>query len=423
MVRPSKHMKGRSISSSLESNGNPAVQRTVSWSRQENGMRHRKDALDDTSEDLSEIAAAAAQSTFPAWTNMVAMTVLIFGGCCANVYALEGIIKDEPSAGPLITLTQFVTVALFTLPSFIDFSAGPQSLFIAPRAIPLRSWVIYTAFFVTVNLLNNWAFAYRISVPLHIILRSAGPVASMIIGYIYNAKRYSAGQIFAVVLLSLGVSGAALADAEAKGKVQSTGSESSLAEFLVGFLILVLAMILSAFQGVYADRLYETYGRNHWREALLYSHMLSLPVFLPTYPQISSQLRALVASPPVQSLISPSTLNISPQDQPIATTVLMTVSRVPLLGRMPVKLAYLALNAVTQYVCIRGVHLLSAKSSSLTVTIVLNIRKLVSLLLSIYLFGNRLAPGVMAGAAVVFAGAGLYGFEGARLRGGGKKRT
>lgn len=131
-------------------------------------------------------------------------------------------VQTDNEQGPLITLIQFVTVTLFTIPSFISFSAGPPSVFVVPRAIPLRSWVIYTAFFVTVNLLNNWAFAYRISVPLHIILRSAGPVASMIVGYVYNAKRYSAGQIFAVILLTLGVSGAALADAEAKGKVQST---------------------------------------------------------------------------------------------------------------------------------------------------------------------------------------------------------
>lgn len=87
-----------------------------------------------------------------------------------------------------------------------------------------------------------------------------------------------------------------------------------------------------------------------------------------------------------------------------------------LLAKVPIRMAYLLINALTQFLCIRGVHLLSAKTSSLTVTIVLNIRKLVSLLLSIYLFGNELAPGVLVGAAFVFAGGGLYGFEGARLR-------
>jgi UDP-xylose/UDP-N-acetylglucosamine transporter B4 len=65
-------------------------------------------------------------------------------------------------------------------------------------------------------------------------------------------------------------------------------------------------------------------------------------------------------------------------------------------------------------VCIRGVNILGSMSSALTVTIVLNIRKLVSLLLSIWLFGNRLNPGVSVGAAIVFLGGFLYGLESQR---------
>lgn len=354
--------------------------------------------------------------------------------------------------GPLITFVQFVVTALFTLPAFLSFSAGPRSLFLRPRAVPIKSWLIYTAFFMTVNLLNNWAFAYKISVPLHIILRSGGPVSSMAVGYLYNSKRYSRMQVLAVLLLTLGVVGAALADASAKGQSMEIGigsdeDGSSLITSVTGFMILALAMILASFQGVYADRLYEMYGRSHWREALLYSHMLSLPFFLPTYPHLSSQFRALLSSPPMLSLLSSvvaddeltlanststvfgavaattapvSSETLSTSINSAATSLLLALSKQPLvrsiLARTPVKVAYLLLNAVTQYLCIRGVHLLSANSSSLTVTIVLNIRKLVSLLLSIYFFGNVLATGVLVGAALVFIGGGLYGFEGARLR-------
>lgn len=73
------------------------------------------------------------------------------------------------------------------------------------------------------------------------------------------------------------------------------------------------------------------------------------------------------------------------------------------------------MNVFTQYACIRGVNLLAAVSSALTVTIVLNIRKLVSLLLSIWLFGNELAMGTLVGAVVVFSAGGLYSM-------GGKKK-
>ena len=81
----------------------------------------------------------------------------------------------------------------------------------------------------------------------------------------------------------------------------------------------------------------------------------------------------------------------------------------------------LSLNSLTQLACIRGVNLLAAESSALTVTIVLNVRKLVSLFLSIWLFGNELAPGVLVGAGVVFGSGLLYAWEG-QMRGKREKR-
>lgn len=82
---------------------------------------------------------------------------------------------------------------------------------------------------------------------------------------------------------------------------------------------------------------------------------------------------------------------------------------------IPRQLVFLLLNAATQYVCIRGVNILGSVASALTVTIVLNIRKLVSLLLSVWLFGNVLGSGVLMGATVVFAGGLVYGLESQRL--------
>lgn len=329
-------------------------------------------------------------------------------------------------------------------PSFVSPSAGFRSFFLGRRSIPLRSWLIYTAFFVTVNLLNNWAFAYRISVPLHIILRSGGPVASIVVGYLYTGKRYSQGQMLAVALLTFGVVTSALADAQAKGQSIhiEVNRDSSISNTVIGFAILALAMLLSAFQGIYADRLYATYGRNHWKEALFYSHTLSLPLFVPTFPQLLAQWHALNSSPPLLSQVTalvgqagdtntcltPGDTAVSGESCAISTSTpaavvyqaLLTCRGYdifqPILTGIPVQVFHLLLNALTQYWCIRGVHLLSAKSSSLTVTIVLNIRKLISLLLSIHLFGNSLSQGVLVGAILVFVGAAMYGFEGARLR-------
>ncbi|EGD96179.1 UPD-GlcNAc transporter [Trichophyton tonsurans CBS 112818] len=379
------------------------------------------------------VASAIVQSTVPAWLNIVIITAFIFGGCCSNISNADLwviICRDDPNHGTLITFAQFVIIALLTLPTILSSAAGLKSLFISKPAIPLKSWAIYTAFFMSVNLLNNAAFIFKISVPLHIIVRSGGPVASMVVGYLYNSRRYTPMQVISVTILSAGVVAAAIADASAKGKSLDLGlaaSEgSSLFMTLAGFMILGLAMVLAAFQGVYADWLYQKYGRDNWREGLFYSHALSIPFLLPSYPQLYPQLKSLLASPSVSSVIKASPVTAATSESPSQHFLAPVMpllhllsshpSTQPILSLVPIKISYLLLNGLTQYLCIRGVYLLSAKTSSLTVVIVLNIRKLVSLILSVYLFGNVLTFGVLAGATLVFLGGGIYAYEGARLR-------
>lgn len=139
--------------------------------------------------------------------------------------------------------------------------------------------------------------------------------------------------------------------------------------------------------GLYTEETYKQYGPQ-WRENLFYSHILSLPLFLPFAPSMVRTLLKLIDSPPFASG--------------------GTLGSTGFLHFIPSQLVYLAANVLTQYACIRGVNLLAAASSALTVTIVLNIRKLVSLLLSIWLFGNSLAAGTLAGAVLVFGAGGLY---------------
>lgn len=77
----------------------------------------------------------------------------------------------------------------------------------------------------------------------------------------------------------------------------------------------------------------------------------------------------------------------------------------------------LLLNAATQVVCISGVNRLSAATSAVTVTVVLNIRKLVSFLLSCLIFGNKMDPLMATGAGIVFASGALYGWDSSHRRG------
>lgn len=87
-----------------------------------------------------------------------------------------------------------------------------------PR-VPIRRWAFIAALFYSINMLNNWAFAYKISVPVHIILRSFGSVTTMAAGFL-RGKRYSRLQVISVALLTVGVLVSAWADSE--GKVSPT---------------------------------------------------------------------------------------------------------------------------------------------------------------------------------------------------------
>lgn len=221
----------------------------------------------------------------------------------------------------------------------------------------------------------------------------------MSVGFFYG-RRYTGRQVLAVAFLFIGVVLAAAVDARAKGKSLSLSAEgASAANSVVGFGLLFLALMLSAVMGVFIDRTYARYGRDHWMENLFYSHTLSLPVFLFYWEDVKAQFDRLASSPPVLTTLPTKT---------VPSTILVPLQRIP------IQLVWLLINAATQYVCIRGVNLLSARSSSLTVTIVLNVRKVVSLLLSIWVFGNRLSPGVLFGAALVFLGGGLYSLPSGR---------
>lgn len=368
--------------------------------------------------------------------------VLIFGGCCSNVYTLESLIQASPSSGPLITAFQFLLVALATAPRHFSYTRGWRNLYLRERAIPLRRWIIYTAYFLSINILNNMAFKYQISIPLHIILRSAGPVTTMAVGRVWGGKRYPAQKIVAVVLLFGGVVLAAISDAWSRQVQADVNNQYSSPEFepvaaeveaeatkvssqAPGFALLASALLLSACMGLYADDMYATYGRSGaiTAETLFYSHAMSLPYFASQTKPLLRDLASIAAvsgssdsngngnggntfglpSWFSERVNSSSTKLFSPSsfDSPSFPTGSFCL-------QIPRPVLLLLLNATTQLLCIVGVNRLSAQSSSLTVSIVLNIRKLASLMLSIWLFGNTLPLGVLTGAAVVFIGGGLY---------------
>lgn len=312
---------------------------------------------------------------------------------------MEAIIKVEPDSGTLLTFVQFTFVAITSYISQFDIKRPP--FFLQPNKVPIRRWMINIVLFFTINVLNNHAFSYDISVPVHIILRSGGSITTMVAGFLFG-KRFSRTQVVSVLLLTIGVVVAAWYDAQSKDKMAVTSQ--GLPPFSTGLAILFVAQILSAIMGLYTEDTYREYGP-HWKENLFYSHLLSLPLFIPFIPAMKTQFLRLANSPPLAlpSIQSRALADLAPELQKGLTGIYI-----------PSQLAFLVVNVLTQYACIRGVNLAAANASALTVTILLNVRKLVSLLLSIWLFGNRLAPGTLIGAIIVFVAGGMYSMDGSR---------
>ena len=114
--------------------------------------------------------------------------------------------------GILITFFQFLFTASATYTT--QFSPGSPYT-VRPPKVPLQRWAFIAAMFFTINMLNNWAVAFSISVPVHIILRSFGSVTTMMAGVV-RGKRYSLLQVLSVLLLTFGVLVSAWADSESK---------------------------------------------------------------------------------------------------------------------------------------------------------------------------------------------------------------
>ena len=140
--------------------------------------------------------------------------------------------------------------------------------------------------------------------------------------------------------------------------------EFRVGRFAAGVGIMLLGQILSSFMGLTLEGNFKRYGST-WQESLFWTHALALPCFLPFAVAIRREL--------------------------------------PLLG-MPL----LGLNILTQFLCVVGVNQMAVVSSALSVTVVLNLRKFTSLVLSYGLFGHMLDVGMALGSALVFGGALAY---------------
>lgn len=308
----------------------------------------------------------------------------LFGGCCSNVLSLEELVGDSAvDLGNVVTFTQFVFVTLVQLPNFIDIT---RNFRILKRAtIPLRIHLLSTMLFFIGSTLNNGVFMYGVSIPLHIIIKCTSTATTMALSSLFMNKKYSRMQVFSAFLMTIGAILTSLfreVDFTLGYMAIDVDSLVPSRKSAMGIFLLFLSTVIMSGLSIYNEYVFQKYGGS-WDETLFYCHLFALPLFL---------LR-----------------NLSLRSDFTQMWYASRMIKIPLTSyQIPDKLLMLLLNNITQYFCIKSVNVLSALTDALTLSVILLIRKFASLLLSIYIYGNKMSRTATIGTIFVFAGATMY---------------
>lgn len=280
-----------------------------------------------------------------------------FTSCCVAVICLESLIQEEPGIGNLVTVCSFLFISI---DGFInELNLGRKAL-----QVPVTEWLKLVVIYFIVNVINNASFNFNIAMPLYMIFRSGSLAASLITEKIVLNRKHSTFKHLAVFFITLGILFCTFASRKEAIK------DSSITDWSIGICLLSTSLILSARIGIYQEQIYAKWGRHH-REALFFTHFLPLPGFLLLANDIYKH------------------------------SLIVLVSK-------PKLLYFLVGNVGSQYICARSIFWLGSHYSSLTITLILTLRKFFSIVLSVWLFGNIFTTWHWCGTFLILVGTLLF---------------
>ncbi len=239
--------------------------------------------------------------------------------------------------------------------------------------------------------------------------------------------RYNTTQVLSVLLVMIGVIITTLS-AQPSSKTTTTIDPYTYAK---GIGILTLALIFSGFLGLLQDWTHPKHREPTlkskpsqpiaravqqsdpgapaaWQESMFYLHFLALPMFLSLLPDLTAQMHELNMSSQRAEVEIPIATHFSVNltrtsilpvpELPIhilpyqeGASLLSIVrsqnedTNSPILLSLSIPHIYLPLivNTITQLLCVAGVHRLTTRVSAVTVTLILVVRKAVSLIISV----------------------------------------
>jgi len=323
---------------------------------------------------------------------LIIVLYLLFGGCCSSVMTMESIIKIQKNCGYLVTMSQFIFIALEGFIRNIRFKNPFRRrtfpITLKRRKVPIYKWFIMVILFFATSVLNNMVFSYNISIPIHIIFRSSSISINMLMSWLILKRKYSIQQILSIVIVTIGLMITTLSSAKQQKEVKV--QETNILNWIKGIVILFISSIIGALMGIYQEYVFKQHP-NSWKECLFYKHLLSIPIFALLIPQIKEQWQLFKESP-----INPLGHYIPILNQPLSDVQIQGVWLL------------LGLNIITQYVCIASVQKLSSICSSVTLNLILNIRKFISLIISVIFYKNPFSLWSWFGSIFVFVGVLLY---------------
>ena len=244
--------------------------------------------------------------------------------------------------------------------------------YLSNNKIPVWNYLVITVLFFSTNLCNNMALSFDVDMPTMVIIRSGTLVANMIVSIIALRRTYTPSKFISVATITIGVILSTVATASVKSADERT---PDLSRWTIGMSMLLYGLFGSATTGVFQEKLFEKFGK-HPGEAVFYINLLGVVGFLPKYQSIAGSIAEFTES--------------------------------PALFGIPSLWLYCGLNIVMQNICLHSVYFLLSEWTSLAVTLVTTVRKFVSLVLSVVLFGNVFTTQHGIAAALVFLGTAIY---------------
>ncbi|KAG7876105.1 hypothetical protein KL938_004777 [Ogataea parapolymorpha] len=276
--------------------------------------------------------------------------LLTFSGCCTNVISMELISQLKPVPSNLITAFQYLFISLAVAP-FLPRNNDKR---------PPFQYFLTTSLFFLCAIANNLAFKYGISVPVHIVTRSASTPLTVIIGSQFFGRRYSIYQIAGAIILSAGITITTLSGEK---------TDSSHPVTLAGLLLVLASTLLGVVTSFWNNKIMLTQKLN-WVQTLFYTHFYGLPSLLLISNGIIAELQ--------------------------------------LYGRSSDFWRYAVLNTGTQLVCVTGVNMLAQKTDPLTLGVVLLLRRFASFVISLVFFSHNLGALGYLGMLTASMGALIY---------------